>query len=756
MALLALVACQPIGGDGLWWQMSRGRAVWQGQLQPSASLLALESGREADWLGGLPLYAVYQVLGSSGGMLCRIALCAVAVLWLWKSWRGRRWASPLHLILVGLTAIALSSSLGLQPVFYDLLGVAVLPLWLLHRLAAPRPRESAEEPAADESTPAPAPPALSSRITLVAVGLGFVLWSNLATGIALGALLCLVGILEAWRRQTLSRTSAVMLVTAIVLGGSCNPRGVFAWIDSLQTLLPFLQNPAYVLAGTTWGSMLQNDWGWQEFYFLVLTAAWISDLFVNRTANNQAATNQAASVGDLLAFAIVQWFAWAALQNLPLAMLWMTANLVSRWRQPSVWPTATRLAVPTIVLLAAGWGSGLWGGFGWGIEQRQDYRLLRNGLQQTHPHGTAFADQTRSAAMLAWLLPDLPAPLADQPPMQLQDIPLRAVRRGRLERHHQLLSDLKRNRLMRYWRTDGSAGGYWLTFAERNTTLLCVSNTNFELIRGLEETAWKPLSLDSPVLPFAIAGDEAYVQQLIQILQNQETIEHRYWQYEPARSSGSEFDRDRLGLTMQPVTAEAIWEQAEVFRAMDLHYAALRVLVVGRERFPNDPALQDAFGQCQRELADQERIDAGAASWFRFLAAAAATSPEQRVPQDLPVPQAPPLQNLQTEGTSNAWQGPEPPPSRAVEIPAAAEPLRVLVDAYLEGGAPAMLEAGSRLAYDDAPPEVLYGCLCAAIESGQYELADQLLVRLRTHTLTSPLRELVPAREIEYRPERFN
>lgn len=728
-ALLFLVACQPISGDGLWWETSRGRAVWEGQLRPSASLLSLESATEADWLGGLPLYAVYQTLGADGWMLFRFALLAVAAGCLWKRRSSGVWASPPHLILFGLTAIALSNSLGLQPIFYDLVGVAVLPLWISYRCGGATERDSTDEPVRT----------LSSRRTLAGLLVAFVLWSNLAPGFAFGGLLCLVALFDVWKRQAISSTWLLAFATAIAVGGAGNPRGVFAWIDSLQTLLPFLQNPTYVLAGTPWGSMLQNVWGWQELYFLALTGTWILDLLVSRDTNGRDTNQRRASGFDLLSFAVVQWFAWASLQNLPLAILWMTGNLAFRWHGQAAWPTAMRFGIPAIVLLAAAWSSGLLASFGWGVDQRQDYRLLRNSLQTTHPHGTAFADQTRSAAMLAWVLPELPAPLAGQAPMQLQDIPLRAVRQGRLEQHLQLLSDLKRNRLMRYWRTDGSAGGYWLTFAQRNTTLLCLSNTNLDVIRGLEETPWKPLSLDSAVIPFAIAGDEAYVQQMIQILQNRETIEHRYWQYEPSQSSGSEFDRDRFGFVLQPITPAAIFEQAEVFRAMHLHYAALRVLAVGRARFPDDPSLQASFLQCQRELADQERIDAGSVSWFRFLAAA----PAER-------------NHLQAGDSSYHWQDSVEHPSRPDDIPAPAEPLRALVDVYLQAGAPGMLRASSQLAYDDASAQVLYGCLCAALESGEYDLADQLIVQLRKQALASPIRELVLAREIEYRPQNFN
>ncbi|WP_153557747.1 hypothetical protein [Roseimaritima sediminicola] len=739
-AVMVIVACQPVGGDGLWWEMSRGRAVWEGHIRPSASLLSMESEAEADWLGGLPLYVVHQSLGFNGGMLVRMMLPILAAVILWKTRRSRRWLFAPHLVLFGLTAIALSADLGLQPVFYDLVGIAFLPPWLHDR------SRRVIEPASTSDTASP----LSRPQTLAAVLFAFAVWSNLAAGFVLGALLCLVALLDRWRRKAITLPWCMAVVTAIAIGGSMNPRGVFAWSDSLQTLLPFLGNPGYILSATPWGSMLQNTWGWNQLYFLVLTGIWIGELFI-RPRTRCRHVNQY----DLLGFAVVQWFAWASLQNVPLAILWLTINLAIRWRgptapiatmdpQPAVlkpnrWSVAGQSAISTFVLLVAIWSSGLLSSFGWGIDRRQDYRLLQNSLQRTRPYGTAFADDTRSAAMLAWILPELPSPAAGQTRLRVQDIPLRAVRQGRFEKHLQLLRDLSRNRLMRYWRTDGSAGGYWLPFAERNTTLICLSNTNTVGIRGLEDTPWQPLSLDSVVIPFAVAGDEAYVQQMIQILRNRETIEYRYWQYSPPPSSGSAFDRDRFGQVPEPISAAAVCEQTEVFRAMDLHYAALRVVTVGRRLFPDDPCLQDAFLQCQRELADQERIDAGAASWFRSLAAT------PTVPASLPADDA-----------SYDFQASFDPPLSATGDSSAAEALRSLVPIYRRDGASEMLAASSRMAAGNAPPQVLYGCLCAALESGNYDRADQLIAQLKKRDLASPLRELVLAREVEYRPEHFD
>ena len=101
---------------------------------------------------------------------------------------------------------------------------------------------------------------------------------------------------------------------------------------------------------------------------------------------------------------------------------------------------------------------------------------------------------------------------------------------------------------MRYWRDDGSAGGYWLPLTARNTTLLMVSDRHLGLIAGLEPSMWKPLSLDSSVIPYAPAGDPAYVERLLQVLREREIVEYTDWQYRFPVSLGSEFDRDRFGL----------------------------------------------------------------------------------------------------------------------------------------------------------------------------------------------------------------
>ena len=114
-----MVAVQPVGADDLWWQLSRGRAVWEGSLTPSATLLTLESRAEADWLGGLPAYALYQVLDFHGWMLWRVAVVAAILVAAVRAGRTPRLLSPLSLLLVSITLVAFADGFNPLPRLFN-------------------------------------------------------------------------------------------------------------------------------------------------------------------------------------------------------------------------------------------------------------------------------------------------------------------------------------------------------------------------------------------------------------------------------------------------------------------------------------------------------------------------------------------------------------------------------------------------------------------------------------------------------------
>lgn len=786
------VAFQPISADDWWWQLSRGRAVLQGTWSPSAKLLTSENGWEADWLGGLPAYVLYESFGASGWMLCRLAVVG-GLLWLAvDSLRSRRLVGFPAMLLTTATLIAVAGYLDPVPRTFGMLGMLFVVWWSWPTFNSSRVPDLAGRHR-------------TSWRSLVAVATVFWLWASTSPSVALGGLLMLIAALhETLAGSRGARARWIEGVVAIV-AASLTPRGPLTWSDSLAWLLPASRTSPAALEGTPWAPLHRTDWELDSWLFLGLTVLWIVNRWLLRRRSSAAGKGQVATAGadssppatasgvapgwrqaglellELLPFVAVQLVAWSSLHNVPIVIVWLAADIGFQWRTAGLWlkedsaktgsedasgerargGSAVRMlesvsaaqkhfavspsvlgGVLLIALIAVLLKiSELPRSMGWGISATLDNRLLLAALEDTRPYGTALADDTRSAGMLIWILPQLPfdGDSVDRPPLRLQDIACRAVPTGRWERQRQLLEDLRRGRLMRYWRDDGTPGGYWLELDKRDTTLLCISNSNVDLIEGLEPSIWKPLSLDSPVIPYAAAGDEAYVRRLIEILQQREIVEYQNWHYQLPGSVGSAFDRDFFGVWPDTADADQVARQADVLRAMDLHYAALRVLSVGRRAFPASPAIADVLRRCQGELAEKEYEDAGRASWLRHWASRYNTE-RGGLPEFAPPPQRGVLRGGESQDA-----GPESP---GPENAAAIRVLGQRVEAYWRDGPTALLAGGE----SETHPQLLYAQLCGAIEAGLYEHADQLIATLRQQPIEPSLAALVQRRHRELHP----
>jgi hypothetical protein len=408
-------------------------------------------------------------------------------------------------------------------------------------------------------------------------------------------------------------------LAAALIAGCCTPRGLWTFWDSLRIVLPPLAADGAMFAsaewtplGATYGSSAQIAW-------LILSVIALVRLFFLQGRSFWALA---------IAWLLAQLAVWTAASNLPPAAVWIAFAMALTTPQPVVagvetgearrarfgaWLVPLGLLAGVIVLL--GGPREIERRMGWGIDARLDYRFLELALDGIQPQGSAFADNLRSAGMLAWLRPG---------EILVQDIPQRSLLGGRLRSHLALLDDLRRERTMSYRRANGADGGWWIPLARRKTTLLLVSSDDLDLIGALEPTLWKPLSLDSPVLPYASTGDPAYTERILQTLQQRHLAGLGPWSYSPPQTSGSPFDRDRWGWRPQVADRRASLHQAQVFRAMGLPRAALRILRY--EILQGDaPELRSAQAQCQSDLAYREFVHAGRTSRFR----AAATAPAQ-------------------------------------------------------------------------------------------------------------------------------
>ena len=119
IVVVLVLAVRPISNADFWWQLSRGRAVLEGQLSPSRFLLAGDSLAEADWLGGVPFYVVFALTGFFGLMLLKTTVITSVAVWCWRRASG----VPKSLRLLLITSLAVSIADVCEPTsgMWDLL-----------------------------------------------------------------------------------------------------------------------------------------------------------------------------------------------------------------------------------------------------------------------------------------------------------------------------------------------------------------------------------------------------------------------------------------------------------------------------------------------------------------------------------------------------------------------------------------------------------------------------------------------------------
>ncbi len=762
LVLLAVVGFQPIRGADFWWQLSRGSVVVGGAFDPSRTLLAMEDQAEADWLGGLPLYLFYQTMGGHAVMAARILLLCCFLNWLvgpcrqkfgredgedfnTPSWRLSR---PLIWLVVTVLLIGLVDDINMMPRMLDCIFIACLA-WLQFRFNRQSNSLSPGATTVDRGTVLGWK---SGRTAMTAFAL-FVLWSNTTSGIfagligwfTFGANSDQIVASSRWKHFRDQWTVAGL----ILVGGMINPRGASAWLDSLSAIVPSWRNSAFRLLDTPWQPLRLCWTEPSSLAFIGLTVIWC----VHRTQNFRRLPS------NIGCFAWFQFLAWSCFQNVSLASAWLAADVLIACHLNGEWfvdkqlkSRSHRLSVlagPICAVAALSIGS-LKSTMGWGIDASLDNRLLHLALDPCRPYGTALSDTTRSGGMLAWeSLRYLDRSSSGNFfKLQLQDLPIRSVVAGRFEENQRVLDDLRQQRLMSYHRTDGSSGGYWVPLAGRETTLLAISQCDTEMIRALEPSIWKPLSLDSPVIPYASAGDAAYAKRMIEILSDREIVEFQSWQYEFPIPTGSIFDRDWLGTRSVIKNDEQLGRQASVFRAMGLHYAALRVLFVGVQEFPNHASLHCEIGQCQTELANEEMIDAGQASLFRRLAS------DRVQAADLcgdPFVDNAALKNtmsIQWDRSQNRHGDVQRSKNSNVE-----RELSLRVKKYLLHGPTELIAKGDfEIDGESIDSQLMYAGLCGAIEAGRPQDANRYLDWLENYATDSAIQKLTQVRRSEINP----
>ncbi len=602
-----LIAVHPVSVEGLWWELSKGRAVANGSSHPTADLIAGPSGADADWLSGVIPYALVTMFGISGLMGLKIAFGVVMTRLLIRRTSildpGKSWAMTGTALLAVLMATRQAGEPG--PVFLDALGfVAVL-------LATEK---------------------LVVRHDFAQLGLVLLLlalWANLGPRVVVGLI---VAGPKMWPKP--ASLFACLPVVAAMIGTVClTPAGSMTLRNSLIQTWPPLAERFEYLSTTGWQPWWSDLPAAESIAFLILSVVYLM------------ASSFRPSWRLLFVFLAAQVLACASAENLPLSALWLfltaTASpglrAVPAARSSSHAARSSSHTVPVRVHGSDGaiadepekpgwqamavcsvwlwvcWAAahpwmGCESGPGWGLDPRLNPDAFAASLANTAVTENAHCVGVREAGLLSWHVPKGVQPF---------DTPNSALLNQRLREHVLLTSDLSQRWQTPHQRPDGSWGGWWQTIRARRTTLLIVPAEKLELITALEPTIWKPFSLSAVSLVYGMAGDPGRTQQIVKILSLRQFVDRGAWTYQLSSESGSGPIEFFAGLDDTAATHQSL-RLARVFRAMEMHFAALKVLqaIPGKNRRD----VRDEFSANQLALGYQERVGGGRSSEFRLRA----------------------------------------------------------------------------------------------------------------------------------------
>lgn len=579
--VFGLVTCRPLVSDELWWNLSRGRAVFDGVWQPSRLLLAGDTIAEADWLGGLPFYLCLLLGGLSSLMLLKLLITGLWAWWVWSI--SRLLPPPIRWLFRSGVLLTAPSFAEPGSLCWDGLGLAVIVgLTGRHR---------------DEAT---LPDWL--RCFLVVC-----VWSNLAPG----AVLALLAFVRATTDRPASpsppsRSSPIWLKFLAALAGmSCTPRGPGTVWDSLQQLVPQITEAADVLKEFGWGPVWHGEWtvtktGW--------ALASVGTLLVGRSQFLAGWRNR-------LGWLLPQLIVCGSTRSLPLVTIWLVAETCRVTRgQTESGSSPRRHTGLALTCLAGAFAFTLWDGvlgdnrFGLGLNRRLDERLVLSAIPAESGAAIAHCVDLRSAGMLAW---------RESPPIRPYLVPNRALVNGRLRSEARLNRDLLIGWDQRHRRADGTSGGWWIELQTRGIDLIAFSVERSRLVRALEPTIWKPLSLEGPVLVYARAGDALFARPMVQMLAMRDRVDRLEWEFLPEPALGNDRLLDAIGFVTGRWDSTALLRQAAVLRAMGLRTAAMRVmrpLLV--QSGPRGPARRELI-ECQLDFAEAECQSLGRVGRFR-------------------------------------------------------------------------------------------------------------------------------------------
>lgn len=599
IGMILMVTLRPVFAEDFWWRLAQGRAVWEGYFRPSQQLLAFEANSDADWLGGLPWYMIYQLGGANVISWLPPLIVTLAGFTLARQIGGRT-QSWRRVALVLLGVVAINQSVAPSSALFDLAGV--MAFW---RLA--NARSSVESPR-----------------TLAALWFGQFLWSNFAPLSVLGPILVCCNLASGTerscrsdsRRQSVSQGRLWRCLLGLLIAGSLTPRGFYTFWDSLRTLLPWTVVSLNNLNQAGMQSVLKWPLPLEGYAFLALLA-----ICMFHRAREAAAERTSTVIFALIASTMI---AFSSRVSFGPAALWLTLQALSLSNQrftaerPSIEPDRERpkffrmlltglLAVST--LMAAGRIPDQPARIGWGIAPQLEPLLIEHVLRNHPVEGTAYCTGVAEAGMLAWIRPGSLRPA---------DVPCRALLSGRLKGHLYLESDLACGWRDQHRRSQAGWGGWLLELSKRRTRLLLLSPQRTQVIRELENANWKPLAIDTPCLPYALAGDPILSPGIVFAQSSLNLVDHGEWTYAEPQPAGTGSHFDLYGWLTGRADPLISVRQSQTLYAMERYTAALRVLQ--REVQRKNRAAQLEFTQNQFALAYREYLATGSGSEWRTLA----------------------------------------------------------------------------------------------------------------------------------------
>lgn len=603
-----VVALHPVAADGVWWELAKGRAVTQGSLHPTASLISGTVSAEGPWLSGLLPYLLFTYFGDSGLMSLKLVAAVLVTGLLLGRVADAGFEQGRAMFAASVTAVTVLASREAWepgPLLVDAVASGLVMVTALRAASSD-----------------------SLRTWVIPLVL-LVLWANCGERSAAGAVIVALAALSSGRgfAAGLGLSGLAITMTAATPAGA---RGV---VDSIVVMFPQLLEPADILSLSGWSPWWAAGWRAESLAFTALTGLFLWQ------------SRRQLSWSQLLALFGVQVLAAGSSSNLPVAGVWLAMTMLNSGRSrigetecprpfvtgqpmlattgetrqdadsnrfPAVWAAGVMAGV--IGLAVQPW-SGCASGVGWGMDPRLDSEAFLASLDGVALRGSAHCVGLREAGMMAWHAK------SDVKPF---DTPDSALRSRRLRSHVLLTSDLSAGWQVRHPRADGSHGGWWTVCQERGITALVVPSESLNLIAALEPSLWKPLSLTAVCVVYGRTGDPDCSQRIVQGLSLRSLVDRGAWTYQSAAEEGLRPLEFLPGSDARVAVFQGL-RLARMFRAMGLSVAALKVLhglPIGSTQ-----ALRAEFFENQLRLGYRERVSCGRSSELR-MQAALLTQPE--------------------------------------------------------------------------------------------------------------------------------